>query len=71
MATGISNRLLEVDKWTAGRGRIEAEIERRLEGILRVKSMESLCEQRGWIEALRWAIAEVDPPRRENNYEDC
>lgn len=56
--------ILEHDKWTVGRGRIEAEIDRRMLGLLNVNSLERLEREKGWIEALHWAIATVDPPRQ-------
>ena len=65
------NRLIELDKWPAGRLKIEDEIDRRMKDLLHVNTMEQLVEQRGFIEALQWVIETVDPPRRENNDEDC
>ena len=65
------NRLIEYDKWPAGRPKIEEEIDRRMKDLLYVNTMEQLYQQRGFIEALQWVIATVDPPRRESNDEDC
>lgn len=57
-------RILETDKWTAGRNKIEEEIENRMDGLLRVKTLDDLSYHRGYIEALKWAIETVDPPKR-------
>ena len=55
--------ILEHDKWTVGRARLQAEIDRRMQDLLRVSTIQQLEREKGWIEALSWAIAEVDPPR--------
>jgi hypothetical protein len=59
----VSRRLLEPDKWTRGRGKIEDESNRRLKDLLRCKTLEDLHYARGFIDALQWSIETVDEER--------
>ena len=53
--------LIESDEWPAIRARIGNERVRRVEGLLRVGSLESLRLQQGFIEALDWVLEEAKP----------
>jgi hypothetical protein len=59
----VSHRLLEPDKWTVGRGKIEEKSDRMLKDLLRCKTLEELHYARGFIEGLQWSIEAVDEKR--------
>jgi len=60
------NRLIEIDKWTAGRDKIQQEIDRRMMGLLHVNTIEQLERQKGYIEGLKRAIDAVDSPNEDH-----
>lgn len=43
---------------------IADERQRRMEGLLTVTTLDQLCRQQSWIEALDWVLAEAKPKQQ-------
>jgi hypothetical protein len=57
----LSFSITEADPWPRMRRSIAEERQRRLDGLMTVTTIDQLCRQQSWIEALNWVLAEAEP----------
>ena len=66
----IPVELIESDSWPSLRQKIADERAERLEGFLHISTWEAFLQQRSFVEALDWIMAESRPKRPPREVED-